>query len=228
MNIIGYLRTSSTNKDDHEDSIAEQKRKILAWARAHDHVVTGWFTDEGLSGGNGLESRDGLPAALAVLREKQAGGLAVSVLDRLARDLIVQETLLAEIRRLGAEPFTTSAAEAEFLADDPDDPSRRLIRQILGAVHEYERSMIAFRLRGGKAAKRARGGYAGGFVPLGKQAIDGAFVPHAGELAAMARARELRGQGMSLRAVADALNAAGVPTKHGKAWHASTVGRVIA
>ena len=33
MKIIGYLRTSSKNKDDHEDSIAEQKRKILAWAR---------------------------------------------------------------------------------------------------------------------------------------------------------------------------------------------------
>lgn len=33
MKIIGYLRMSSKNKDDHEDSIAEQKRKILAWAR---------------------------------------------------------------------------------------------------------------------------------------------------------------------------------------------------
>ena len=57
-------------------------------------------------------------------------------LDRLARDLIVQETVLAEVKRLGGEVFSTSAAEAGYLSDDPDDPSRKLIRQVLGAVAE--------------------------------------------------------------------------------------------
>jgi DNA invertase Pin-like site-specific DNA recombinase len=152
----------------------------------------------------------------------------VSVLDRLARDLIVQETLLAEIRRLGAEPFTTSAAEAEFLADDPDDPSRKLIRQILGAVHEYERAVMAFRLKGGKAAKRARGGYVGGFVSLGKREDDsGEFVADEAELAAIARARELRESGLPLRAVADTPNTEGVPAKHADRWYASTVQRAL-
>jgi hypothetical protein len=40
---------------------------------------------------------------------------------------------------------------------------------------------------------------------------------------------ELRNQGMSLRAIAQELNEAGVPTAHGgSAWHASTVSKVLA
>src|SRR5258707_15607097 len=99
MKVIAYLRTSSTNKDDHEESVAEQLRKIRAWARRTGHEIVGVYADEGVSGSNGLETRDGLQEALGALRDGAAGGLVVSVLDRLARDLIVQETLLAEIRR---------------------------------------------------------------------------------------------------------------------------------
>jgi DNA invertase Pin-like site-specific DNA recombinase len=79
------------------------------------------------------------------------GGVVVYRLDRLARDLIVQETLLAEVWRMGREVFSTSAAEQGYLADDPHAPSRKLIRQVLGAVNEYERSMIShYRLAAGK------------------------------------------------------------------------------
>jgi hypothetical protein len=33
---------------------------------------------------------------------------------------------------------TAAAGEAAYLVDDPDDPSRKLIRQVPGAVNEYE------------------------------------------------------------------------------------------
>ena len=48
---------------------------------------------------------------------------------------------------MGAEVFSTSDAEQGYLQDDPSDPSRKLIRQVLGAVAEYERAMIRLRLR---------------------------------------------------------------------------------
>jgi hypothetical protein len=50
--------------------------------------------------------------------------------------------LLAEVKRVGAAVYSTSPTESSFLGDDPDDPSRALIRQVLGAVAQYERSMI--------------------------------------------------------------------------------------
>ena len=100
----------------------------------------------------------------------------VARLDRLARDLIVQETILAEVRRIGGEVFSTSPAEASYLTDDPDDPSRKLIRQVLGAVSEYERSMVTLRLRNGRRRKAQMGGYASGAPAFGFEARDGDLI----------------------------------------------------
>src|SRR5205807_10485953 len=115
--------------------------------------------------------------ALGAIQERSAKGLVVYRLDRLARDLIVQEQLLAEVRRMGGEVFSTSAAEAGYLVDDPDDPSRKLIRQVLGAVSEYERAMISLRLRTGRHRKAERGGFAYGSPPFGWRAEDKELVP---------------------------------------------------
>jgi DNA invertase Pin-like site-specific DNA recombinase len=91
-------------------------------------------------------------------------------LDWLASHLVLQEQLLADIKRMGGDLFWTSAGAAAFLADDLDDPSRALINQILGAVAQYERSMIRLRLRSGRARKREHG-YAGdGPPPFGYRA----------------------------------------------------------
>jgi DNA invertase Pin-like site-specific DNA recombinase len=71
-------------------------------------------------------------------------------------------TASRRVRRLGGGAFSTSAAESGYLVDDPDDPSRKLIRQILGAVSEYERAMIPLRLRSGRHRKAKHGGFAYG------------------------------------------------------------------
>jgi DNA invertase Pin-like site-specific DNA recombinase len=113
-----------------------------------------------------LGSRTGLANALTLLRSNNADGITVYRLDRLARDLIIQEQLLAEARQHGWHVFSTSTSVAAYLEDDPGDPSRKMIRQVLGAVAEYERSMIALRLRSGRARKAQRGGFAGGRTAL--------------------------------------------------------------
>jgi DNA invertase Pin-like site-specific DNA recombinase len=228
VKIILYIRVSSTNKADHEPSATEQERKIRAWAREHGHQIIAVYRDEGVSGANGVDTRTGLPQALAALKAREASGLAVVKLDRLSRDLIVQEQLMADVRRLGAQMFTVSAAEQAYLGDDPDDPSRKLIRQVLGSVVEYERSMTALRLRGGKARKRSEGRYAGGYVPYGSAVQGREFVPAEAELATLARIRELGAEGRSLREIAAVLEAEGHRTKHGARWHPSTVGRLLA
>jgi DNA invertase Pin-like site-specific DNA recombinase len=186
------------------------------------------YADEGVSGSNGLDSRRALPEALSALRERRATGLVVYRLDRLARDLIVQETLLAEVRRLGCEVFSTSGGEAAYLVDDPDDPSRRLIRQVLGAVSEYERSMISLRLRSGRRRKAAEGGYAFGSPPMGYRSVDGVLIENAEEQATLARIEQLRAEGRSVRQIAQALNDESRPTKRGAdRWHPTTVARIL-
>jgi DNA invertase Pin-like site-specific DNA recombinase len=82
---------------------------------------------------------------------------------------------------MGGELFSTSAAEAGYLPDDPDDPSRTLVRQVLGAVSQYERSMIALRLRSGRKRKSEKGGYAYGSPPYGFRANGYALVRVGGD-----------------------------------------------
>jgi Resolvase, N terminal domain len=65
-------------------------------------------TDAGVSGSSGLENRNELSIALEALRDGIAGGLVVYRLDRLARDLVLQEQLLMEICNLGGRTFSTA------------------------------------------------------------------------------------------------------------------------
>jgi DNA invertase Pin-like site-specific DNA recombinase len=187
-----------------------------------------WCRDEGASGANGLDSRVGLLDAFGALKDGMANGLVVFCLDRLARELVLQETLLAEIWRLKCEVFSTSAAESEYLTDDPDDPGRKFIRQVLGAVAEYEKSKIALRLRAGRRLKAERGGYAGfGSPPLGYRAEDGELVVDDEERRVVARIVELQAKGASLRSIASTLTKEGLRPKRGGRWHPETIAKVL-
>jgi DNA invertase Pin-like site-specific DNA recombinase len=204
-----------------------QEQAIRAWATEHGHRIVIWCRDEGVSGSNGLDARDGLAESLEALRSRSAQGIVVYRLDRLARDLVLQEQLLAEVRRMGGEVFSTSAAEAGYLRDDPDDPSRKLIRQVLGAVAEYERGMISLRLRAGRRRKAERGGYAYGAPPFGYRAVDGGLVPDEHEQAVVLRIVELRKQGASLREIAATMQREGVAPRRGARWHPAVLRRIL-
>ena len=206
-----------------------QSQAIHEWAKSSGHRILATFSDEGVSGSNGIDQRRALGDALEQIRDRKASGLVVYRLDRLARDLIIQETLLAEVRRLGGEVYSSSVAEAGYLNDDPDDPSRKLIRQVLGAVSEYERSMINLRLRAGRRRKAEQGRYAFGSPPLGYRAEGKELTPHDEEQVVLKRIVDLHGQGASVRAIAAALTDAGYRTKRGTTtWHPTTVARIIA
>lgn len=228
VKIVAYLRVSTDRQAEEGLGLEVQRHAIRTWAAKEGHRVIEWCSDEGISGSNGLDTREALASALALVRASRAGGIVVYRLDRLARDLIVQETLLAEVKRLGGTLFSTVNSEAAYLVDDPDDPSRKLIRQVLGAVSEYERSMIALRLRSGRRLKSHQGGYAYGSPPLGYRAESGQLVREEGEAVAVARARELRAQGKSLREIAGVLETEGHHPKRGGRWHPTTLARTIA
>jgi DNA invertase Pin-like site-specific DNA recombinase len=185
-----------------------------------------WTSDEGVSGSAGLDVRDGLLDALNAIEEGPASGLVVYKLDRLARSLTVQEGTLARIWSMGGSVFSVDLGEVP--QDDPDDPMRTAMRQMVGVFAQLERGMIAARLRAGRKLKAERGGYAGGGVPLGYQSVDGELVVHESESETRTRIFELRGQGLSLRAIAHVLAQEGRATKKGCRWHPETIRLVLA
>lgn len=225
--IVGYVRVSTDAQVEQGLGLEVQEQQLRAWAKAHGHKIVEIFVEPGVSGAKGLEDRPALAEALHALRHGLAGGLVVPRLDRLARDLVLQEQLLAEVKRLKAQAFSTMAGEDAYLVDDPDDPSRKLIRHILGAVSEYERAMISMRLRSGRARKAANGGYATGAPPLGLRAVGGALVEDPDEGRVLDRLLTLRTDGRSLREIAALLTAEGLRPKRSDRWHPETVRKAL-
>lgn len=229
MKLVAYLRVSTDQQAEHGLGLEVQEQTIRTWAKSGGHRITSWARDEGVSGSNGLDARVGLLDALAAVQDGLVGGVVVYRLDRLARDLNLQEQLLAEVWRMGARVFSTSASEDAYL--DPegaaDDPSRTMIRQILGAVAQYERAMIRLRLRAGKARKAAHGGYIGGSIAFGYKLVDGVLVEAEDEQETRERITALRAEGLSLRAIAATLAAEGRKPKHSARWHPESLRLIL-
>jgi len=93
----------------------------------------------------GASDLDNRPALAELLEERASNGVRVILierLERLERDVLVQEGILAETRKRGFE--LVSALEPDLFQDDD---TRILLRQILGSIARYDKAMIAAKLR---------------------------------------------------------------------------------
>ena len=219
--VIGYTRVSTAEQVD-GFGLDVQEAAIRAYCKAEDLRLVAMVSDEGQSGSNGLDDRLGLAEGLARIEKGEAAALVVYRLDRLARDLLLQETIHARLEAGGAAVLSISEPSV-----DGDDATRVLVRQLLGGIAQYERAVIRGRMMAGKAAKVARGGYGGGRPPYGFKADGGDLVPDAIEAEVVALIAEMRSIGHSYREVAQALAERGVTTRTGSAWNPNQIRRIV-
>jgi DNA invertase Pin-like site-specific DNA recombinase len=226
--LIGYRRVSTAGQVDRY-GLPAQEADLKAYARGHRETVTlvRIETDNAKTGTLPPDERPGLLAALKAIQRHEADGLLVpGDLDRLARELWLQEAILTQIWKLGGILHTTTRGEIE--PNDPDDPMRTFLRQVMGGVAELDRALVAKRMRNGRKAKAAAGGYAGyGSPAFGQHSVGGELVADEDQAATITRMRELRGEGMGYKAIADRLNTEGLTSKRGGTWHPQTVARVL-
>jgi DNA invertase Pin-like site-specific DNA recombinase len=151
---IAYLRTSSAaNVGADNDSDKRQRQAIAAYAQAAGVEIVETFCDEAVSGADLIESRPGFKAMLERLLSNGVRTIVVGTASRFARDLIVQETGYAMLKGRGIELIAADKPDA-FL---DDTPTATLIRQVLGAVSQFEKAMLVSKLRGARDRKRATG-----------------------------------------------------------------------
>lgn len=224
--VVAYLRVSTDRQADEGFGLDVQEAAIREWARRNKARIAFVVRDEGKSGAADVIDRPGLAEALGHVQAKRADAILVARVDRLARDLVLQEWLRAEVLRAGADVRSASPVEDVYLRDDPTDPTGTLVRQILGAVAQYERAMIRLRMEAGKARKRKAGGYTGGQPKFGQRAVDRELVADLAEQKTVQQMKRWRREGKSLREIADRLNTDGVPARRGR-WHPQTVARVV-
>ncbi len=227
MNLAGYIRVSTEGQVDAYGKDI-QRDSILHWANLNGHTITHFYEEDAVSGKVDGGDRPILKSLIEQSAAKRFDGVVVLDPTRLARRLLVQETLLALLWGSDLRVFTTTTGE---LDQDDDDPTRIMIRQIFGVLAEFEHRTIVNRLQNGRRQKIKSGGYAGGEVSYGVT-VEGAgkaaqFVRHQSEAEVIGQIQMMHMQGISLRGIARALNGQCIPTKHGKRWTPVQVSRII-
>jgi DNA invertase Pin-like site-specific DNA recombinase len=164
----------------HQDP-ALQDDAVKAFIATRGWKVVRTYVDHGVSGTR--ERRPELDRLMADARKGRFDCVLVYRTDRMARSLRHLVTMLDELATLGigftsvTEPFDTTS------------PTGRLLLQIVGAMAEFERTLIVERTRAGVAAARRRGVRVG--RPRARVDLD--------------RALELRAEGTSIRDAAKVL-----------------------
>ena len=209
---FAYLRVSGKGQVK-GDGFPRQLKAIREYTKGHDIRIVKIYREEGVSGTKDLENR---PALLEMMHALHANGvklILIEKLDRLARDLMIQETIIGDLRKDGFN--LVSVTEPDLCQDDP---TRKLMRQIFGAIAEYEKTMIVIKLRGARQRKKARTGRCEGRKPYGH---------YPGEKSVVERMRALRKEGLGFDRLAAKLDEEGFRTRKGTAWHGFGVNRIL-
>ena len=131
------------------------------------------------------------------------------------------ELILNQFRDLGVKVIAADGG-TELTAGD-DDPTRTLIRQVLGAVAQFEKAVIVSKLKAARVRKRRATGRCEGRKPHGTRPGEADVVAVIQKL----RRKPRGGERLSFAAIAERLNAERYPTRTGKLWAPETVRGIV-
>lgn len=211
---FAYLRVSSEGQVD-GDGFPRQREAIKKWAASHNVKIVRWFEERGVSGTKELTDRPALSDLMVALMSNGVRIVVVEKLDRIARDQMVQEGIIQSLLKEGFE-FVSAAPGEENLCGN--EPGRKLMRTIMGAIAEYDKQMIVLKLRAARGRTKAREGRCEGRKPFGH---------YDGEAAILARIRELQTQGLNYEQSSKTLNTEGLKSRSGKLWYPATIRRIL-
>ena len=173
-----YARVSTLNGQNPEMQLSE----LREYAARRGWTVSGEYVDQGVSGSK--ESRPELNRLTADAHRRAFDAVLVWKIDRYGRSLKHLVNALADLSAYGV-------AFVSFRDNlDLSTPSGRLMFQIIGAMAEFERSLIQERVKAGLRNARARG------KKFGRPRVH----------VDAARVGELRRQGLSWSQVCRSLN----------------------
>jgi len=219
---FAYLRVSGQGQVEGY-GFDRQAETIEAYARKAGYQIVNSFREEGVSGTTDETERPAFQAMVADILSNGVKTVLIESMDRLARELRVQETLLVylaskEVDLISArtEENVTEAVQA--------DPLKKALVQIQGVFAELEKNQLVRRLKKGRQTAKEKTGRCEGRKPYGETEEEQAAIRR---IRAMRRRRKNGTKGMTLQAIADRLNSEGVTTKDGGQWSPAQVHRVL-
>jgi DNA invertase Pin-like site-specific DNA recombinase len=216
---VSYLRVSGKGQVD-GDGFPRQRQAIATYAKRHGLELVEEYRDEGVSGTRELEDRPGLARVLDRVENNGVKVVIVERADRLARDLMIGEIILDQFRRAGVRVV---AADGTDLTTN-DNPTTVMVRQILGAVAQFDKAMTVAKLRAARQRLRAKGARVEGRKPYGTHPNERALLDRMRTL----RRKPVKGARLSYAAIAAQLNTEGHTTRYGRPWTRDGVCKALA
>lgn len=206
--VIGYCRVSTESQGSDGLGMDAQRRAILSACAARGWELVSMKED--VASGKSVNGRQGLAMALDMLARREADGLVVAKLDRLARSTV---DFARTVERAEREGWRLLILDPEI---DLATPFGRAMAGVISVFAQLERDMISDRIKTALREKRERGEPMGGLPEKYR-------IPEV----VLAEISRLRGEGMSWRKVAAALDESGwnppLGGDSGKSWHPYTV-----
>jgi DNA invertase Pin-like site-specific DNA recombinase len=206
-----------TNVGEDRNTLKRQRAAVSAFAKAAGYRIVAEYSDDGARGADPVDQRAGFAAMLKHIAGNGVRTVLVETASRFARDLIVQETGWRFLRDAGINLIAADSPDS-FL---DETPTAVLIRQVLGAVSQFEKAALVAKLKAARERKKATTGKCGGRHSVGESS------PQTVALAKKLARYPLNGRKRSLRDVAAELQAAGHATGAGTRYGAAAVARMI-
>lgn len=224
--VLGYVRVSSQEQADNGQSLEAQAERITAYCSLRNLDLVDLVVDAGVSGGTPINSRDGGRKVLEALKNGQASGVVAVKLDRLFRSA---SDCLATVDSWDKAGVALHLVDMGGQTLDTSTSTGKMFLTMMAGFAEFERAIIGERTSAVLQSKKARGEATGGAIAYGfRLASDGVRVEkNASEQATIKRALELDAEGLSLRAIASALEAEGMFSRSGKPFAAQQIKNML-
>jgi len=215
---VAYKRTSSAaNVGADKDSDKRQRAAIEAFAKSAGFQIVGEYYDAAVSGADAVHERPGFVEMLERLATNGAKTIIVESPDRFARDLAVQLAGHDMLKDMGIEIIPASAPD--FFTEDT--PTAVLVRQVLGAISQFEKASVVAKLAAARKRKREKEGKCEGRKSHQEKH------PETVALARRLRRKRPKGGQLSLRAVSQELAAQGHLNERGRPYAAKSVASML-
>ncbi len=215
MRAVGYVRVSGRNQVEGH-GFERQEEAIRGFCQVAGVEVVRVYREEGVSGTLGEADRPAFAAMVSDMIREGIEAVVVEGLDRLARELRIQEQLLVYLASKGLSLHSARTGE-DVTAAIAEDPMRRAMVQIQGVFAELEKGLLVRKLRQAREARREETGKCEGrrgYAELAPELIE--------KVKRMRRSYGSR-RGMTYREVAEHLNAEGYRTLSGGLWTGHSV-----
>ena len=142
---VAYFRTSSlANVGFEKDSLKRQKKACWDFANQNNLEIVKEFYDAGIKGKDLLQDRPGFSELLEFSEIAEVKTIVFETASRFSREIVVQELGWKELTQQGFQMICADAP-GYFSASDVE-PSRKMIRQILGVVSEFQKDELVGKL----------------------------------------------------------------------------------